>query len=243
MKIRIKFRKYGVMKFIGHLDIMRYFQKAIRRAEIPISYSGGYSPHMIMSFASPLGVGLTSDGEYFDIESEHCLPSREAVSRLNDAMVEGMEVLSYRLLGEDAKNAMSIVGAADYRVTVREDFPLPEEFEQRWKAFCELHTIPIRKKTKKSETVVDIKPLMLDVELCKGNIIYMKLSSGSVDNLKPELVMQAFSEFSGIELPVSALLIHRMELYARGEDGGFVSLEELGEEIADETVDNKNDIP
>ena len=56
------------MKFIGHLDIMRYFQKAIRRANIPIAFSGGFSPHMIMSFAAPLGVGVTSAGEYFDME-------------------------------------------------------------------------------------------------------------------------------------------------------------------------------
>ena len=56
------------MKFIGHLDIMRYFQKAIRRAGIDIAYTEGFSPHMVMSFANPLGVGLTSDGEYFDIE-------------------------------------------------------------------------------------------------------------------------------------------------------------------------------
>ena len=67
MKIRIKFRKWGVMKFIGHLDMMRYFQKAVRRAKIDIRYSEGYSPHQIMSFAAPLGVGITSDGEYFDI--------------------------------------------------------------------------------------------------------------------------------------------------------------------------------
>ena len=55
------------MKFIGHLDVMRYFQKAMRRADIPIAFTKGFSPHMIMSFANPLGVGLTSDGEYFDI--------------------------------------------------------------------------------------------------------------------------------------------------------------------------------
>ena len=45
MRIRIKFRKYGVMRFIGHLDIMRYFQKAMRRANIDIAYSEGFSPH------------------------------------------------------------------------------------------------------------------------------------------------------------------------------------------------------
>ena len=68
MKVRIKFTKTGAMKFVGHLDTMRYFQKAIRRAELPVAFSGGYSPHMIMSFAAPLGVGTTSMGEYFDME-------------------------------------------------------------------------------------------------------------------------------------------------------------------------------
>ena len=68
MKIRIKFKKYGTMKFIGHLDVMRYFQKAIRRSDVEICYSGGFSPHQIMSFAAPLGVGITSNGEYVDIE-------------------------------------------------------------------------------------------------------------------------------------------------------------------------------
>ena len=62
MNIRIKFKKYGVMKFIGHLDIMRYFQKSMRRAHIDIAYSEGFSPHQIMSFAAPLGVGLESEG-------------------------------------------------------------------------------------------------------------------------------------------------------------------------------------
>ena len=67
MRIRIKFTKQGVIKFIGHLDLMRFFQKAVRRAGIDIAYSGGFNPHQLMSFASPLGVGLTSNGEYLDI--------------------------------------------------------------------------------------------------------------------------------------------------------------------------------
>ena len=79
--IRVKFRKYGCLKFIGHLDVMRYFQKAIRRADIAVCYSEGFSPHMIMSFAAPLGVGLTSDGEYMDISVKSAPSSAEAVKR------------------------------------------------------------------------------------------------------------------------------------------------------------------
>ena len=115
MNIRVRFRKYGVLKFIGHLDVMRYFQKAIRRADIDICYSEGYSPHMIMSFASPLGLGLESDGEYMDIRIHGSISSEEAVHRLNAVMVEGIDVMSFRELPENSKNAMASVAAADMK--------------------------------------------------------------------------------------------------------------------------------
>ncbi len=53
MKIRIKFKKTGIMRYIGHLDVMRYFQKVNRRAGVDIAYSAGFSPHQLMSVASP----------------------------------------------------------------------------------------------------------------------------------------------------------------------------------------------
>lgn len=104
MKARIKFRKYGSLRFIGHLDVMRFFQKVMRRADIPIAFSGGYSPHMIMSFANPLGIGLTSDGEYFDIELTEAVNSADAVRRMNEAcQIEGIEIVSIRRIAEEKK--------------------------------------------------------------------------------------------------------------------------------------------
>ena len=109
IKIRIKFRKYGVMRFIGHLDIMRYFQKAMRRAEIDICYSEGFSPHQIMSFAAPLGVGITSDGEYLDIEVNSTRSSEASIKALNDTMVEGVEVTrsEERRVGKECRSRWS----------------------------------------------------------------------------------------------------------------------------------------
>ena len=92
MRIRIKFRKNGVMRFVGHLDIMRYFQKAMRRADIDIAYSEGFSPHQIMSFAAPLGVGITSDGEYLDIEVKSTDSTEVSLRALNAVLADGMEV-------------------------------------------------------------------------------------------------------------------------------------------------------
>ena len=117
MKARIKFRKYGILRFIGHLDVMRFFQKLMRRADIPIAFTGGYSPHMIMSFASPLGIGLTSDGEYLDIELTAPVDSQEAVKRMNAECVEGIEVVSICQIPDEKKmTGMTILAAADYLV-------------------------------------------------------------------------------------------------------------------------------
>lgn len=127
MKLRIKFKKYGPVRFIGHLDVMRFFQKAIRRAGIDVTYSTGFSPHQIMSFAAPLGVGLTSNGEYMDIQV-NSLPApgngltacQVLVEQLNSASVKGLDVVSARVLPETAGNAMASVTAASYTVRFRE---------------------------------------------------------------------------------------------------------------------------
>ena len=96
MNVRVKFAKYGAVKFIGHLDVMRYFQKANRRAELNIVYSQGFNPHQIMSFAAPLGVGLTSDGEYVDLELHEMDTPEEMIARLNATMNEGFLITGFK---------------------------------------------------------------------------------------------------------------------------------------------------
>ena len=119
MKLRIKFKKYGPVRFIGHLDVMRFFQKANRRAELDVAYTGGYSPHQIMSFAAPLGVGLTSNGEYMDLEVHSLASCEDVKQRLNAASVPGIEITSVKILPDKAGNAMASVAAAlktDYHI-------------------------------------------------------------------------------------------------------------------------------
>lgn len=232
MKIRIKFAKTGSMKFIGHLDIMRYFQKVMRRADVDIAYSEGFSPHQKMSFAAPLGVGLTSRGEYFDIEVHSTASSKEMLQRLNDTMVEGMEVLSYKLLPEDSGNAMSIVAAADYLVNFRNGYKPEIDVTKEFYKFMAQDSIEIVKTTKKSEKTVDIRPWILEYETREDGI-FLKLAAGSENNLKPELVIQAFYEYLGLTLGSFDILSERLELY--GKSGNhLISLEDYGEDIVGE---------
>lgn len=222
------------MKFIGHLDIMRYFQKAIRRAEIPIAFTSGYSPHMIMSFANPLGVGLTSDGEYFDIELTEPIASREAVKRLNEQMVDGMEIVSFVQIPDDKKSkGMSIVAGADYLSSVKNG-SLPEDLAEKLEAFYAQNEICVVKKTKKSEKEVDIRPMIYKLE-CRNGGICMRVAAGSVQNLKPELVTEAFARYLGMDDEEVAFTHHRLETFAESEDADgktvLVPLDALGTEI------------
>lgn len=232
MKIRIKFSKNGAVKFIGHLDLMRYFQKAMRRAEIDIAYSEGYSPHQIMSFASPLGVGLTSDGEYLDIEVKTTAGSEESVKRLNSVMADGIAVLSYKKLPDEAKNAMSIVTAADYRISFCSGGEPFSDWPKRFLEFYAQDEIRITKKTKKSEQELDIKPFIYSISAEEYSVV-LRLASGSVTNIKPELVFEAFAAYEGFLWNPLSILIHRIELYAAGKSvpSEFVPLEALAEEF------------
>jgi radical SAM-linked protein len=242
MKTRLKFTKSGPLKFIGHLDVMRYFQKAIRRAELDVEYSQGYSPHQLMSFAAPLGVGLTSDGEYLDVQFHTCDAPEIMVEKLNAVMAEDIQIVDFKILPDTSKNAMSIVAAADYLVSIKDGYSFLEKelFEIKFKEFYLQNSINITKKTKKSENEVDIKPFIYSygflqkdffdsigqsgamnqdfssvAETYKNGIrVFMQLATGSVNNLKPELVMEAFCQYAGIEYNTFAYQIHRMEVYA-----------------------------
>jgi len=231
LKIRIKFEKNGSMKYIGHLDVMRYFQKVMRRADVNIAYSSGFSPHQIMSFASPLGLGITSSGEYMDIEVMSTDSSEIMVSKLNEVMVDGIRVLSYKLLPDDAKNAMSIIAGAEYSVKFNDKYFSfdSEEIKKDIEDFINKDTIEVIKKTKKSEKLVDIKPMIEDLSVTDEEI-HMFLSAGSENNLKPELVIKAFCEYKGVEYNEFMHYIHRIDLYGK-QDEKYISLNDYGEDI------------
>lgn len=210
------------MKFIGHLDMVRYFQKVMRRANVDICYSEGFSPHQKMSFAAPLSVGVISKGEYFDIEVNSSLSSKEMIKNINAQNVEGVKVVSYKELPEAAKNAMSIVAGADY-------FVYTDLFtEEQVNDFYAQDEINILKKTKKSEKIVDIKPMIHEMKFNEDGI-FMKVSQGSAANLKPDLVMSALEQFAGAKLP-EFVQYERLDMYCLKNDK-LVSLSEIGGNI------------
>lgn len=229
MKLRVKFSKHGVLKFIGHLDVMRYFQKAIRRAGIDIAYSAGFSPHQIMSFAAPLGLGLESNGEYMDIEVNSLTSSKEFIDALNAQMVDGIEVLEAKLLPDNAGNAMASVAAARYTVAFRNGCKPDFLTKSVIVDFFDQDKIIVTKQTKKSETTFDMKPYLFACAYDAHNdVVELIVDASSSGNIKPTLVMKAVYDKYHVEFDEYALLITREETYINAGSEETMQLEPLG---------------
>lgn len=242
MKLRIKFRKYGPIRFIGHLDVMRFFQKAIRRAQIDVAYSGGYSPHQIMTFAAPLGVGMTSNGEYMDIEVHSITSCTDVMERLNQASVPGIEIVSVKILPENAGNAMASVAAASYTVRFREGREPKCDIASELQKFLSRESILITKETKKGSRKLDLKEGIYKLSW-KDNAFHMLICASSAGNIKPIQIIEALLAQSGETLQENALLITREDVFTNirqtetdaadtiaEESLHLVSLDEIGSE-------------
>ena len=249
MKIRLKFSKQGNLRFIGHLDVMRYFQKLNRRAGLDVKYSNGFSPHQEMSFATPLGLGLTSDGEYVDIEFNSAPHKDELIARMNEVSLPDLRITDACLLPDDAKNAMASLAAADYvlrfregyepwkisekAVSAEEDCVVPalfsdiEDFFMKLESFLSQPSILTEKKTKTSVKEVDLAKQIRCYER-RGDAFFLRVDTGSASNLKPELVMETFYRSLGLDFDPLQFTVNREELYGE-EDGALKALIAYGD--------------
>lgn len=230
MKVRMKFSKNGPIKFIGHLDVMRYFQKAIRRAEIDIAYSQGFSPHQIMSFAQPLGVGVESNGEYVDVELNTAVSSKDVMDKLNAVMNEGIKIESVKKLPEGAINAMASVAASKYLISIKAGYDLGVDFFGQCAKLSQKEHIYIVKKTKKSEVEMDLKPAIFEMNVTEDGLM-MFVDSSSSGNIKPNLVLEEVCKENGMEYNPLAFAIRRLDMYTRNQNGELVSMDEVGEDF------------
>ena len=237
MKIRIKYTKTGVLKYIGHLDMMRYFQKLLRRSGMDIGFTQGYSPHPEISIALPLGIGVTSEAEYMDVTVNSCGHSAEMIELLNKDQVEGVRVLSFRQVPDGRRsNCMAIVSAARYQATFSDSMKAEISsrklvIEERLQDMLAQSSIIIRKKTKRSDGDADIRPLVYEAQsVASLSSIDLLLAAGSANSLNPDTFMRAFAEHCGIEPQGIPRHTPRLEIYA-GEKDALVPLDSLGEDV------------
>ena len=214
--MRLKYKKGRRLCYISHLDTLRTFIRACRRAKLPLAYSQGFNPHPLISFLMPLSLGFTSECEYVDIGLEGEISAGEVIARLNAALPDGFLVVS----GGAPHDKPGDITSAVYKITFSgklvKDAARPaggtECFIDGIKRFFAQNEIVAPKKSKRGVKEVDIRPMILDWELDGplseagaapengGLALTLRLAAGSIENLNPTLVLTQLEGFLGEEI-------------------------------------------
>jgi len=216
--IRIRFTKEEPVKYMSHLDTLKMFERALRRAAIHITHSQGFNPHAHMVFGLPLQVGVTSEAEYADFEfgEGSKLTPDDFVENLNQVMPEGIRITGGAAMRTRA-NIMSCVTMAAMNVTVKTE---AADFMPKVDGFIAQKEIQVERRTKNGTRTVDIRPMIDSIECAdigkSRYILEMKLDAGSVSNLKPDAVVEGLRIFTGSPVEISS--IHRTALFVKKND-------------------------
>ncbi|MBR1969857.1 MAG: TIGR03936 family radical SAM-associated protein [Clostridia bacterium] len=179
----LTYKRGDSIKYVSHLDFVRVFGRAFRRAELPIAYSEGFNPHPLLTFALPLSVGYTSECELMEFVMEKELETEEIKEKLQKAMPIGIEITEVckgKTRMKKLDNALYIVKAES----------IPDDLSE----FLSLDSILIEKKTKSGIKETDIRADIKNIAL-KDGCMEMLLSAGSRANLKPEVVINAMNKY------------------------------------------------
>ncbi len=198
-KYALKFTKTGLIKFTSHLDLLRMFKRAFRRAGIPVSYSQGFNPHPRMGFCQPLSLGYTGLGELIEFQTDSDKGRTEWLDLIRKSLPEGIELLSLGIIADGQKSMAASCFAAEYDIVFDIPYDL-KEFKQITADFMAQDEILVSKKAKSGKiSDVDIKGKIRELSASDNDgrlMLSAVLDSGSSSNLSPELLVRSFCDFA-----------------------------------------------
>ncbi|MBI4216723.1 MAG: DUF2344 domain-containing protein [Chloroflexi bacterium] len=208
-RLRVTFSRGAELKFITHLDLMRLWERALRRAGVGLAYSEGYTPHPRISLAAPLAVGVTSEGELMDVYLERRLAPSQFQSLMQPQLPVGIKILSLQEIGVAVPSLQSMVRAAEYRVEM--ESPLsPPEVEEAIAALLARTSLPWQHLRDTQVRQYDLRAQVQDLWLegCRDGVcaLGMRLKADPEGSGRPEQVAAALG------LGASPARIHRTKL-------------------------------
>ncbi|NYE57247.1 TIGR03936 family radical SAM-associated protein [Carboxydothermus ferrireducens] len=185
MKYLLKYSRGGELKYISHLDTMRVFERAFRRANLPMAFSEGFNPHPKFSIALPLALGHESQGELMELTLKQFLPPEEIKERLNSVLPSGFKVLEVKPYLDD-KSLMSRVSKVVYRIKI--NLSNTELLARKEKLLTDKPRIV--KNTKRGEKQIDFWQAVEALEVQENGIkVVIRVGENS---LRPEEVAKIF---------------------------------------------------
>lgn len=220
-RYRIRYSKEGTARFMSHLDMVRTFERAVRRAGIPVSLSQGFNPHSKMAFGFPLPVGVSGLAEYVDIDLDRDVSPDEIVHALGPAMPPGFEIAGARRLEDKVPALMAEVERSSYTVSIGPENALAlEDMEKCLEGIMGQVEITVSRRKKDGPPAdFNIRPGMLSLSARKEGgrvILEMELMSGSTLNVRPGEVVSALRDRCGMPGEGCHLEITRIGMWGPG---------------------------
>ena len=160
---RALFEKVGSARFISHLDLMRLFQRAFKRAGLPLTHTQGFNPRPSVSIALPLSLGAESNCELLDFDLESPVPLEDIRNRLNAALIDGIRVREIYDNGAKIK----YLALLQSRLTLEYDGGIPAGAESAIGQLFAQETLVLEKKNRNGVTQQDIIPMIRNLEISR----------------------------------------------------------------------------
>ena len=189
-RLRITFAKGEEIKYISHLDLIRLWERTLRRARVPLAYSRGFNPRPQIAFAAPLPVGFTSRGEVMDVVLERRIAPYKFAKSLVPHLPPGLEVLSVEEVYPKLPSLQSQVRSVEYRVTVSWDGSR-EEMEGKLQELLSAEGLLRQRRGKDYNLRPLIEDLWVEGEEVDGWVLGMRLRAGDEGAGRPDEVLDA----------------------------------------------------
>ena len=222
MRAMIRFGKQPRLRFISHLDLQRFFQRALNRTGLPVAYTQGFNPHAMMSFGSALALGWTSEYEILDVKLSVPMGRKRTEEAMRQALPEDLPVLEVKLVDDRHPAPMAMVRAADYEIALSGEHA--QATLDAVDAFLSSDCVMAVRKTKSGEKEIDVRPLALSLER-DGGALWARLRLGEQETFKPDLLVGVLARLAGVEPPEAR--IHRKCLLGEDDAGALRPLMEL----------------
>jgi len=222
LKVIVKYEKMGYSKYLGHLEMVTQIERILRRLDLPLEYSKGYNPRPQISFAAPLAVGVTSVGEYFEVKVTEEF-DLDRITKIDESFLpKGIRFLD-AMFSTNSKSIMALVKSSTYIIHSKTKTPYVEDdIRKKVNKFLDqdvVNWVKIRKKKKPiTKNIIDLINNVLVMNTMNKEIIFrVDVKTGSAGNLKPEIVLEKFSEFANISL-LDEVAIQRLEIFKENDN-------------------------
>lgn len=204
-RFRITFSKNGPLRFIGHLDLAKTWERVLRRAGVPLVYSQGFNPQPKMQIAAALPLGVSSECELLDIWVKEPLSPEALVGQLNAVSPTGLTVLHAEAVSLKGPALQTQTVAADYRIVT--DEVDEEELQRRVDDLLAQERLDRERRGKS----YDLRPLIFQLEVAGANELRARLALGEQGTARPDELLSA------LELSPNRARCHRLRLHLRAQ--------------------------